>query len=100
MSLHQLQWGKHFHFAWNTFRGLILIKRLLAARRNFIFSPNEGNLEPRTCPSEGVIVCTYAWVIFTVFLIDVEKGLLGQDALTASAIVAQGLWATSCNASN
>lgn len=53
------------------FQGIdpLFIKRLLAARRISVFSPNEGNLDPRTCPSEGVIVCTYgrwfqrpAWV--------------------------------------
>ena len=63
--------GLHTIHHLEEFQGIdpLLIKRLLAARRTSIFSPNEGNLDPRTCPSDGVIVCTYtrwfqkpAWV--------------------------------------
>jgi len=38
----------------------VAIRRLLSERRSSIFTPTPDNLDPRTCPSESVIVCTYA----------------------------------------
>lgn len=36
------------------------IRRLLSERRSSVFVPTDDNLDPRTCPSQGVILCTYA----------------------------------------
>jgi hypothetical protein len=36
------------------------ICRLFSEQRSSIFTPTADNLDPRTCPSQGVIVCTYA----------------------------------------
>jgi hypothetical protein len=38
----------------------VAIRRLLSERRSSVFTPTPDNLDPRTCPSQGVIVCTYA----------------------------------------
>jgi len=38
----------------------VAIRRLLSERRSSIFTPTPDNLDPRICPSQGVIVCTYA----------------------------------------
>jgi len=38
----------------------VAIRRLLSERRTSIFTPTPDNLDPRTCPSQGVIVCTFA----------------------------------------
>lgn len=38
----------------------LAIRHLLAVRHHSFFVPTADNLDPRTCPSQGAIVCTYA----------------------------------------
>jgi hypothetical protein len=37
-----------------------LVRHLLAQQQSKFFVPTDDNPDPRTCPSQGVIVCTYA----------------------------------------
>ena len=54
--------GHNFSLHPDEFQGIdpLLLHRLLAAQRTSIFSPNEDMSHLRICPSEGIIVCTYA----------------------------------------
>jgi len=39
---------------------LDLVRQLLAGQLTSVFTPSPDNICPRTCPSKGVVSCTYA----------------------------------------